>query len=223
MSTGEGFSALQHEPVSGLHFRRLAALGEPRARLLLLHGVGGNETNLAGLAHYLPKHLEILLLRAPLQLAAQSHAWFQVRFTGNGPLIDADQAEASRQQLLRFIEALPALPTVIGGFSQGGILSASVGLSTPDRVAGFALLSGRILPEIEPHLAAPEALRGLSAFIAHGRHDDKLPPSWAERADAWLQRLEVPHRTHYYDMGHELRVEEVADLSLWLRDVLPLA
>lgn len=222
MNTNASFATLQQEPESGLQFRRIPADGEPRARLLLLHGVGGNESNLAALAPHLPKGLEVLLLRAPLQIAPQGYAWFQVNFTANGPVINADQADASRQQLLRFIQALPALPTVIGGFSQGGILSASVGLSAPQLVAGFALLSGRILPELEAHIAAPEALRSLSAFIAHGHHDDKLPPSWAERADAWLQRLQVRHSTHLYDMGHEIVAEEVADLADWLRATLHL-
>lgn len=223
MNAADRFATLHHEPQSDLHYRRLTTPGEPRARLLLLHGVGGNESNLAGLAAHLPAGLEILLLRAPLQQAAQSFAWFEVRFGATGPLIDAEQAEASRQRLLRFVAALPARPSVIAGFSQGGILSASVGLSAPQQVAGFAVLSGRILPELEAHIADTEALRSLSAFIAHGRYDDKLPPSWAERAEAWLQRLGVRQQTHFYDMGHEIVGAELADFAAWLRGVLPLA
>ncbi|WP_374442441.1 alpha/beta hydrolase [Pseudomonas panipatensis] len=218
MSHPVSFSSLQVDADSALQFRqRVQAQGvAPRARLLLLHGVGGNESNLAGLAQYLPADLDVLLLRGPLQIAAQGFAWFQVNFSANGPVINAEQAEASRQQLLTFIQARPALPTVIAGFSQGGILSASVGLSAPGSVAGFALLSGRILPELEPHIATAEALRTLSAFVAHGRHDDKLPLFWAERADAWLTRLGVEHQTRLYDMGHEIVAEEVSDFVQWL-------
>lgn len=216
------FSALQQEPQSGLRYRRHDGVVAPRARLLLLHGVGGNESNLAGLASYLPADLEVLLLQGPLQLAAQGFAWFQVNFTSNGPSINAGQAESSRERLLQFIRTLPELPTVIAGFSQGGIMSASVGLSAPGLVAGFGLLSGRILPELEPKIAPAEELRSLTAFVAHGRHDDKLPLFWAERATALLQRLEVPHRTRIYEMAHELSAEEVRDFVEWLQQAVKL-
>ncbi|WP_454719817.1 MULTISPECIES: alpha/beta hydrolase [Cupriavidus] len=213
---------IEHEPVSGLHYRRARQPRAPRARLVLLHGVGGNESNFAALDGHWPAGLEVLLLRAPLRMGPSGFAWFPVSFTAGGPVIDAAQAEASRERVLRFLGALPPLPTVIAGFSQGGIVSASVGLSAPRQVSGFGLLSGRILPEIAPRIAPPEALRTLGAFIAHGRHDDKLPPFWAERADALLGRLGVRHETRFYDMGHELSHAEVADFVQWLRQTLGL-
>ena len=112
--------------------------------------------------------------------------------------------------------------TVIAGFSQGGILSASVGLSEPGDVTGFAILSGRILPELEPHIAPRETLPGLSALIAHGRFDNKLPIEWADRADHWLTKLGVPHETRRYPIGHELNTDVVADFNQWLIKPLSL-
>ncbi len=220
MSSLANFSALQQEPQTGLYFRIRVGTTPPRARLLLLHGVGGNETNLAGFAPYLPADLEVLLLQAPLQISPQGYAWFQVSFTAQGPRINESQAQASRELLQQFIGTQSSIPTVIAGFSQGGIMSACVGLSAPALVAGFGLLSGRILPEIEPHIAPREDLQRLSAFIAHGRHDDKLPLFWAERATEWLQRLGVPHQTHIYDTNHEIIEKEILDFVEWLNATL---
>ncbi|WP_059410369.1 alpha/beta hydrolase [Cupriavidus basilensis] len=222
MNDANGIASLELEPHSGLHYRRACQPRAPRARLVLLHGVGGNETNFAGLESDWPDGLEVLLLRAPLRMGPSGFAWFPVSFTAGGPVIDAAQAEASRARVLRFLDALPPLPTVVAGFSQGGIVSASVGLSAPHKVSGFGLLSGRILPEIEPHIAPPEALRTLGAFVAHGRHDDKLPAFWAQRADALLARLGVRRETRLYDMGHELVRAEIADFAQWLRQTLDL-
>lgn len=214
------FSDPAREPESGIFFRKACTSSTPKGRLLLLHGVGSNEANLASLATSLPDDIEILLLRGPLQLGPQGFAWYQVNFTSNGPSFNQQQAEASRQLLIQFIEALPPLPTVIAGFSQGGIMSSSVGVTQPELVAGFALLSGRMLREIEPLIAGQERLKKVSAFIAHGHHDNVLPVDWAHEADAWLSRIGVEHQTHFYDMAHEIVPQELADFSQWLTQTL---
>jgi len=219
------FSALLQAPHSGIHYRiRPVAEGTASGRLLLLHGVGSNERGMIALADSVPANIEVLVLQAPLAIGPEQFAWFQVSFTANGPIINAPQAEQSRRQLIELIvelrdrDADRPVPVVIAGFSQGGILSASVGLSAPTQVLGFGLLSGRILPELAEHLAPAAELATVQAFIAHGRLDNKLPLFWAERAENWLAELGVPHQTHLYDIGHELSAAVVADFNHWLSE-----
>lgn len=225
MNPPEPFATLLTEPESGLHYRlRQPADGAISKRLLLLHGVGGNETNLAGLASFIDPSVQIILVQGPLLLGPGQHAWFQVSFGGSVPTINEAQAEHSRVLLSTFIDARQRLDrssavTVVAGFSQGGILSASVALSQPEQVAAFGILCGRILPELEPKIAGAEHLQSLSAFVAHGRFDNKLPVAWAERSDAWLTELGVPHSLKLYDMGHELREEVVKDFVAWFERV----
>ena len=110
--------------------------------LLLLHGVGSNEHDLFELAPLLDKRFLILSLRAPNTLSQGSYAWFDVTFTPQGPLIDPQQAEQSRQLLIDFIgQAITTYGANPGqvylmGFSQGAIMSASVALTRPALVAG---------------------------------------------------------------------------------------
>jgi phospholipase/carboxylesterase len=190
--------------------------------LVLLHGVGGSETNLAALGDAADANTLVVMPRGPLTLGPGQYAWFQVAFTANGPRIDAAQAEHSRQTLIRFVTQLQAAHgiaprhTAIAGFSQGGILSASVGLSAPECVAGFGLLSGRILPELAPHVADKTRLTRLQAFIGHGEHDSKLPVAWAQRSDQWLQELGVAHLTRLYPIDHSISPEMQADFLAWL-------
>lgn len=219
--TNAEVSALIEDTASGLKYRVRAAEGDkPLARVLLLHGVGSNETNLVALGSWLDPRLEVIFVRGPLTLGPQQFAWFQVQFGPQGPSINAPQAEQSRELLIRLLRSLTPMPTVISGFSQGGIMSASVGLTSPTDVAGFAVLSGRILPEIAARIAPREDLATLSAFIGHGRLDDKLPVTWAERADEWLTSLGVPHRTEFYPIGHGLSAEMAEDYVQWLGQTL---
>ncbi|VWB07988.1 phospholipase [Burkholderia pseudomultivorans] len=214
---------LTTDPDSGLQYLLRPAAGPAVARLLLLHGVGGNETNLLHVAGALDPRIEIAFLRGPLTFGPGQHAWFPVRFGPNGPEIDAARADESRIKLIALLrawrardDASPVLPTVIAGFSQGGIMSASVGLTSPGDVAAFAVLCGRILPEIDPLIAPRDALRPLHALIMHGQFDDKLPVAWAETADAKLAALGVAHDTRLYPVGHELDAQMARDFGRWV-------
>lgn len=206
-----------------LAFRTLQPEPEAPERLLvLLHGVGGEETQLAGLGARVQEGTLVVLPRGPRSIAGDRFGWFRVGFSEDGPEIVPEEAEESRLRLIEFLEQLherrdvaPA-STVIAGFSQGGIMSASVALSSPRSVCGFAVLCGRILPELEPALASTEELAGLQALVVHGRKDGKLPVGWAQRADDWLARLGVARRLRIHDAGHELTPAMQQDFLQWL-------
>ncbi len=135
--------------------------------MLLLHGVGSHEGDLLGLAPHLDGRFFVVSARAPITLGPGSYAWFHVEFTPAGPVINPQEAESSRLALLRVIGelveayALDPKRVFLAGFSQGAIMSLSVALTAPDKVAGVVAMSGRILPEVLLKMAPPEALAGL--------------------------------------------------------------
>lgn len=213
---------LVESAASGLAWRALAPTSPaPRRLLLLLHGVGGRESQLASLGAQVGDDTLVVLPRGPRHLGDEAFGWFRVAFAASGPRIVPEEAEDSRQRLLRLIGELqrehdiPPSRTVLAGFSQGGIMSASVALSAPDAVAGFGLLCGRILPELAPMLAPPDALSSLDGLVVHGRADDKLPVAWAERAHDWLRQLGVPHALRLHAAGHEFTPAMRADFLDW--------
>lgn len=219
-------SPLQQPDGFELAFRlRQPPSGQARRCVILLHGVGGNESSLIPFADHIDAETLLVWVRAPLSLGAGQFAWFQVHFSATGPSINPQQAEASRLVLIAFIQkiqqtyGIQAEHTVVAGFSQGGILSASVALTAPHSVAGFGLLSGRIQPELAPQIADPTSLAGLKGFISHGEADSKLPLSWALRADTQLNQLGVEHVLQRYPAEHEITPAMLADFLSWLDSV----
>lgn len=210
-----------------LAYRYRSAVGQPIGLVLLMHGVGSNEDSLLGLASLIPENLSVVSIRSPLTMAPGAYSAFPVSFTTDGPKIDAAAAEASRQKLIQFIPELQrrygvtAEQTLIAGFSQGGIMSASLALTAPECIRGFAILSGRILPEIAPLIAPSEHLQRLSALVMHGRNDDRLPFSWAEKSVGLLQEQGVPFLLLQYSMGHEISREVANDFADWVLKLLP--
>lgn len=209
-----------------LAYRYRPAVGQPIGLVILMHGVGSNEDSLLGLGSFIPENLSVVSVRSPLTMAPGAYSAFSVSFTANGPKIDTAAAEASRQRLLRFIPELQLRygvtsdQTLIAGFSQGGIMSASLALTAPKCVRGFAILSGRILPEIEPLIARAEDLQHLSALVIHGKNDDRLPYFWAEKSTELLQAHGIPSHLLNYGIGHEITHEVATDFASWVRNIL---
>ncbi len=190
--------------------------------IILLHGVGSNEKDLFSFADALPKQFKIVSVRGPITLNENQFAWFQVQFTENGSIINKDQAENSRKELLKFIEDLKQVEkfdsenVYLVGFSQGGIMSYSVALTEPKKIKGIGILSSRLLPEIKPIIASNEQLSKLKLFISHGTQDPVLKYNNATEAVDFLKSKGLTPEFHTYNAAHTVTQEMLKDLIIWL-------
>lgn len=216
-------SDLLHDAHYAFSFRTLEpAPDAPPMLLVLLHGVGGDELQLADLGARMPDDVLVALPRGPRTISGERLGWFREGLSEDGPQVVEDEAVEARAKLLEFVDqlqhrhAVPASRTVVAGFSQGGMLAAAAALTSPQSVAGFAMLCGRVMPELEPDLAPAEALASLHALIVHGRDDDVLPLEWAERAVDRLDALGVAHELRLHHAGHALEPAMEDDLVQWL-------
>ena len=198
----------------------------PAPLLLLLHGVGSHEEDLFGLVSQLDLRFFVVSARAPLTLGPHSYGWFHVTFTEHGPVIVPEEAEASRQTLIAFIDELienyhlDPHRVYLMGFSQGAIMSLSLALTAPEKIAGVVAMSGRILPEVLPLAVAPERMNGLPIFVVHGLQDNVLPIHHGRASRDRLSQLPVALTYKEYDMGHQISADSLSDISNWLAEQL---
>lgn len=194
--------------------------------LLLLHGVGSHEGDLMQLAPSLDGRFFVISARAPIPLGPGMYAWFHVVLDPFQPVINPQEAEQSRQTLLTFVDevvnAYGADPRAVYllGFSQGAIIGLSVALTSPEKIAGIVAMSGRILPEILPMMAAGEALRDLPIFVAHGVEDPILPIHHGRATRDCLAALPVRLTYREYPMGHHVTEDSLRDATAWLTERL---
>ena len=104
----------------------------------------------------------------------------------------------------------------LGGFSQGAIMSYSIGLSHPEEVQGIVSLSGRVLEEIKPFVKKQIAPGSLRIFVAHGVQDNILPIHYARSAKQYLEDLSVDLTYQEYPIGHQISNNVLTDLNGWL-------
>jgi phospholipase/carboxylesterase len=220
--------ATRRRPLSLVHrLREPRDGGDERPPLLvLLHGVGSNELSMAILADSFDPRFLVVSARSPIPVGPFGYAWFHVTFAPDGPVIDGDEAAAGWRRVIAFcdeaVAAYGADPArvFVAGFSQGGIMALAALLTAPERFAGAVCMSGRLPPEVLPHLAPDERLRGRPALIVHGIADETLPVDFARRAQQTLAPHPIRLAYREFAMGHTTTPESIAFVDAWLRDVL---
>ncbi|WP_166636743.1 alpha/beta hydrolase [Cognatilysobacter terrigena] len=190
-----------------------------RALLVLLHGVGGDEHQLAALGERMPPDTLVVLPRGHRTISGGRLGWYRIGLSDDGLQVVEDEEAEARAKLVDFIAQLQSRYDVapertwIGGFSQGGILAATTALTTPASMAGFFMMSGRLLPEMD--CADGEAAH-LEALVVHGHNDDTLPVDDARDAASRLEALGLTTQLELFDTGHEVDDAMVDAVAQWL-------
>jgi phospholipase/carboxylesterase len=229
-----------------LRVRRFSKTAEPNDKpsfqIVLLHGFGAPGDDLAGLAGAIeiPTNGELIFPEAPLSLAeltgqrgyGDARAWWMIDMVrmqlaaATGTLRDLSQdvpdgLSEANEALNAMLDALakenPEAKVVLGGFSQGSMLSLDVALRSPARkLAGLVLLSSTILaePEWAPLMAGR---KGLPVFQSHGRSDAILPYGAAERLSKSLSAAGLEVEFDSFDSGHTIPMPTLRRLSAWLQ------
>lgn len=188
--------------------------------IILLHGVGSNEQRLFNFADQLPDDFLIIAPRGQFVAGAGRYAWYHVDFSTGKPVINKEQELMSRMLIRKFVAQVKQKYSVdeiyLGGFSQGAIMSYSIGLTNPNEIMGIISLSGRLLEEVRPLITLNEDLQKLKVFIAHGIQDNTLPVAYAREAKQYLENAGVSVNYHEYPMGHQINSAVLSDLKGWL-------
>lgn len=106
-------------------------------------------------------------------------------------------------------------PFVLGGFSQGAMVSCQVAFTTDVPLAALVILSGT--PSARAGwLQGMAKRRGLPVFMAHGRGDDVLPFDLAEELQRELVAAGLSVSFLAFDGGHEMPAEVIGALGEFL-------
>ena len=183
--------------------------------VLLLHGYGSHEQDLAGLAPHLPAGLATVSVRAPLTLAPGSYAWVPIRVPGRP---DPEITQASTEALLTWLDAHVAPDRAVSllGFSQGGLMVTQLLRARPERFVAGLVLSGFVLDTTYDGDAALAA-RQPPVFFGHGDADPVITPDATARAAAWLPEHTDTTEKVYPGLAHGISAEELEDVSAFLR------
>ncbi len=197
-----------------IYSERLPA-GEAEGALVLVHGRGSDEHDLLGLHDALDpeRRLHGYCPRGPLALPPGGAHWYMVPRVGYpDPATFAEGFAA----LAGFVDSLPYEQVVIGGFSQGAVMSLAVGLGEGrPRPAAVIAFSG-FVPVVEGwQLSAGGPFPPIA--LSHGSYDRVIPLELAHRALAQLEAAGAEVLYRESPLEHAIDPAFVAELQPWLR------
>ena len=208
--------------------------------VVLLHGFGAPGDDLVPLWRVLgvPRGTRFAFPAAPLETGmmpgADSRAWWNIDMVrlqsamARGDMRDLSseepdgmtEARAAIDALLGELEAkLAPSKLLLGGFSQGSMLSLDVALRTARTPAALVVLSGTLLAEKE-WVPRMKRLSGIPIFQSHGMNDPLLPYALAERLKKELETAGAKVSFVPFRGGHEIPPPVMDGLSAFLSGVL---
>jgi len=199
--------------------------GEGPVSLVLLHGYGSNAGDWLQFEHKLQVPLDgrLVFPQGPLRGPNGARGWWWLNIEGH--VRDGERYPdfsvanpggikvASR--LVRELLASGPGPIVLGGFSQGAMLSAGIAFQTEQDLAALVLLGGTTVNEAAWVERFP-GRRLMPIFIAHGRNDGVLPFATMERFQARIKAAGLNVTWFPYDGGHDIPDEVVRALNSFL-------
>jgi phospholipase/carboxylesterase len=189
-----------------------------------MHGRGANELDLEPLLSLLDPEARLvgILPRGPLTLPPGGAHWYVVPQVGYP---DPDTFFTTLGRTSTWLDAVledlavPPDRTVLGGFSQGAVMSYALGLAASrPKPAGILAMSG-FIPRVDGLELDLGSRAGLPVSISHGTTDPIIGIQWGRDARDRLTEAGLAVRYHEDPVDHTITPQAIAQA----REVLKAA
>ncbi|GAA5877778.1 hypothetical protein JCM3774_000755 [Rhodotorula dairenensis] len=216
-------------------------LGKHTASIIFSHGLGDTSAGWAPLAMTLRqkpqfRHIRFVLPTAPVQPVTANGgyrmtSWFDIQEFNPRSGIRADD-EAGMLSSVRTIQSListevdagiPSDRILVGGFSQGAVISYLTGITSERKLAGIVALSGFLGMAGKIKSMKTDHATKLPIFHGHGDADQVVEHQWGQKTVETLKELgfaDITFKT-YPGMEHSFCDAEQRDLEAFIQRVIP--
>lgn len=207
--------------MEGLDYELRPAAHEPAGAIVLMHGRGADRFDLLPVLDALDpdRRLTGVTPEGPFTLPPGGRHWYAVRQIGYP---DPATFGPTYEKLSAWLDALPELTgvplerTILGGFSQGTVMSWATGLGEGRPApAGILALSG-FMPTVDGFSLDLADRAGFSAFISHGEHDQMIGVEWGRQARDRLEEAGAAVEYHEHPGAHHVDPRQVPLMSDWV-------
>jgi phospholipase/carboxylesterase len=202
----------------------------PVAVVIWLHGLGADGHDFEPIVPqlHLPAALPVRFVfpHAPEMAVTafggqRARAWFDFNPGGGADLRGLRKSVSQVHDLIQdeIDGGMPAERILLAGFSQGGALAFQTALYYPRRLAGILALSTFLVDSNDLGSDKSEVNAQIPILMCHGQQDMVLPIALGKSAFTTLDSAGYSIKWREYPMGHEVCLEEIREISLWLQTV----
>ena len=191
--------------------------------LILLHGYGGDGKDISSLALNMRRHVKKTIFLCPdanqkCSINPLGFQWFDLTVDDKDYILD----ESIKSELLikKYISEIslhykvPLAKICISGFSQGCMMSLSVGLTSNEKFNSIVGYSGKILDQEN---LSKRISSKTKVLLFHGELDTVVHPSNLLAAKDFLQRKKIEVETNLLkNCEHSIPVEAVSSTISFL-------
>lgn len=206
----------------------------PAHSVIWMHGLGADGNDFVPIVSELdlPPAVRIRFIfpHAPMRPVTINagyvmRAWYDVSHQDFSRREDEKGVRDSQKAIEALMETekqrgIAAQNILLAGFSQGGAIALQTGLRHPQRIAGVMVLSAYLLLPDTLAAEAQAANAGVPIFMGHGTQDPIVPMPLAAASREHLTRHGYQVEWREYGMAHSVCLEEIADISEWLKRTL---
>ncbi|KAJ3320262.1 hypothetical protein HDV06_005406 [Boothiomyces sp. JEL0866] len=212
-----------------------AAIVQPTAKhtatVIFLHGLGDTGLGWEPVGRMLApafKHVKWIFPHAPhkkvtLNMGMAMPAWYDIYF------LDKSTSREDEPGMMATVEQINTLikseidagisseKIVLGGFSQGAVMTLLAGLTTNHKLGGLVALSGYLPLSTKIESIKSSVNDQTPIFMGHGTDDQVVQFEWGKKSLDKLKSMGFNVTFRPYDgMGHSACDAELGDLSQFL-------
>jgi phospholipase/carboxylesterase len=204
---------------------------KPQFAVIWLHGLGADGSDFVPVVPMLglPSTLGVRFVfpHAPMipvtcNAGYVMRAWYDILdFDSIERHVDEAGVRNARDAIRRLIarenqRGVPSRRIVLAGFSQGGAMAYTAGLTHAEPLAAIIALSAYIPAPALLAAEFSEANRGVAVFAAHGSEDEVVPIELGVAARESLRPYTERVQWSTYPMPHSICEEEIEAIGRWL-------
>ena len=205
------------EGLGALAYETRPAAGEPAGAIVLFHGRATSEHDLLPLIDELDpqRRLSGYTPRGPFTFPPGGAHWYAVRDIGYP---DKETFDESFERASSFLAALdvPIERTVLGGFSQGGVMAHALALAEGRPLPAGLIALSSFMPTVEGLTLDLRNIERFPVAIGHGTHDPIIGVEWGRQARETLARAGADVVYRESPMPHAVDPGFLDELRPWL-------
>ena len=192
--------------------------------IFLLHGYGSNMADLANICEHIDSNEYIYVCpNAPLEIdigfGNKGYSWFDIDTEYKS--LEDNYSNLINELIFSLDKeyCIDRKKMILGGFSQGAMVTYEFGIMQPNYFSGLLAMSGKLINK-EIFNQDEKINLDKKIFISHGVYDNVISVNEGREANKILKGIGFKVEYKEYPITHEISLDVISDIKKWIEKIL---